>query len=104
MPFYDVICILLVQAILWSGATDIALGLFTINYAKGWVKWFGVGQAVLGLLSILFIQATQLPGDDPIINIGIQHVGVLEYTLASLGMIIGILIGIFLFLLLLMRK
>ena len=72
--------------------------------SKGKVKWYGVCQAVTGLLCICFIIMTQLPADGPILDIGVEHVIVLEYALASAGMIVGVGIGVFLFLLLLMRK
>ena len=104
MDITEIVAIVVTQAIIWFGGTAIVLGLFIINYAKGKVKWYGVGQALIGVLCICFVLLTQLPAQDPIINIGVQCVKVIEYTLASMGMILGIVIGVFLFLLLLMRK
>ena len=104
MDFTEIFCILLTQAILWFGGTGILLGLFIINYATGKVKLFGVGLLFSGILCIGFILLTQLPAKVPIIDIGIHNVPVLEYTLATFGMILGVVIGLMLFLLLLMRK
>ncbi len=104
VDFTEIICILLTQAILWFGGTGILIGLFIINYATGKVKFFGVGLLFSGIISIGFILLTQLPAKAPIIDIGVQYVSVLEYTLAVFGMIFGVAIGVMLFLLLLMRK
>ena len=104
MDFTEVICILLTQAILWFGFTAILLGLFIINYATGKVKGFGIGLSITGLCSIAFILLTQLPASNPLVDIGIQNVTMLEYTLAVFGAILGFGIGILLFLLLLMKK
>lgn len=96
--------IFIVQTIIGFSVTAILLGLFIIYFATGKVRYLGLGFNLLGFLGILFMFFTQIPIDDPIIDIGMESVEVFKLTLGVVGIMFGMLIGILLFLLLLMKK
>lgn len=95
---------MLVQAILWLGLASIGLAAFTLYYATGRAKGYGGLLLAIGIAAIAFTLLTQLPTSGPVLDVGLQDVGVFGSGMAVAGAIIGGVIGVAVFVVLVWKR
>jgi hypothetical protein len=96
---------ILVQAILWLGIASLALGLFVMYYATAEARYKGIVLLLLGVLCLSVSLFLQLPSGVVFdFDTGLQDVDVLSANVAVVGGLIGVGLGIGLFIALVWKR